>query len=60
MALAKALDADGRRPEALARLDALLANVRLPIGLEVRTHRYAAQARALRDTLATPASPPAP
>ena len=54
MALARALDADGRRPEALARIDTVLAQVTLPVGLEVRTHRYAAQARELRGTLAAP------
>jgi hypothetical protein len=50
--LARALAASGRRPEALARIDAVLASTPVPANdVEVRTHRYVKQVRALREEL---------
>ena len=51
--LARALAASGRTPDALARIDEVLATTPIPASdVEVRTHRYIAQVRALREDLA--------
>jgi thiol-disulfide isomerase/thioredoxin len=51
--LAEALDGEGKRPEALAVLDAELAAAARPDpAVKVRTHRYLAQVEALRKAIA--------
>ncbi len=50
--LARALAASGRTPEALAQIDAVLSSTPVPANdVEVRTHRYVKQVRALREEL---------
>jgi hypothetical protein len=50
--LARALAASGRTPDALARIDIVLSSTPVPANnVEVRTHRYVKQVRALREEL---------